>query len=267
MDRLFTSANLYYAVLERFGIVFWVRSLWTWLLIFSSLALVYGGWLYIVEFRSTRAPFDWPVIYVMLPETLLLLSLSRLRQKKETAALERINAKYNKNFSSLRQGRRYLLSHFFGRKESDYLSFVDEIGKVISYRDQFRVPIPTGFGDGVRLIYDPDSKQRIYALLIVIASALTALAVREGSGISNVFALIDAGAGSLFVAWTVMVIFLGLSLAVLLAFRVGLVALISYLTVLFDGESARDPLTLRYLQRDLLNFHRFVHLRATTHNH
>jgi len=263
MDRLFTSANLYYAVLERFGPVFWFKSVWAWILVVASGALLWGFWQYVLEFKTLRAPLDWPVLYIILPEILLLVALDRVRDTKMSAALSRINAIYNKDFTSVREGRRFLLTRFFGRKESEYLAFADEIEKAMVYREQLRIQIPTRFGDAARLIYDPDSKQRIYALLIVIASALTALAIREEAGLSNVFELFDLGARSIFSAWLMLTIFLALSLSVLLVIRIGIFALIAYLLVLFYGKSARDPMTLRYLQRDLLNFHRFIHLKAT----
>lgn len=56
--------------------------------------------------------------------------------------------------------------------------------------------------------------------------------------------------------------FLAGLLMLLLVIRLGVEVLWAYLSVRFDGKAARNPYTLKYLQRDLLAFHRFVHLRG-----
>ena len=262
MDRLFISANLYYATLERFGPTFWLKARWAWLLAIASGSLLWGVWRYLSEFTAARAPFDWMILYIVIPELIFIIALDKVRDIKTSAALSRINQKYKKNFTSLDHARRFLLSRYFGRDESKYLSFAEEIGKAMILHDQIRIPIPTRFGDAARLIYDPDSKQRIYALLIVIASALTALAIREDASISNLFELFNSGTTPIIQIWLMITFTLAAFLSALLFFRVGLIALISYLLVLIYGKAARDPMTLRHLQRDLLKFNRFIQLHA-----
>lgn len=263
MDRLFTSANLYYATLERFGPRFWLRTKWAWIMALASGALLYGVWLYFSKVETLRANSYWPLFYIAAPEIAFLISLEKLRAIKKSEALFRINAKYKKEFTSLTQARRFLLILFFGRNENDYLKFTEEISKALTHQENLRTPVPTRFADAARLVYDPDSKQRIYALLIVIASAVTALAIREGAGISNIFELCELGIGIILSAWFMLTLTFGLFLVALIFCRIGLIAAISYLLLLYYGKSARDPMTLKYLQRELLSFHRFVHLPYT----
>ena len=149
---------------------------------------------------------------------------------------------------------------FFGRDTCEFLKFADEVGKVINYCEEFRHPFPTRTIDLFRFLYDSESKQRIYALLIVFVSMLTALAIREGAGISNVFELINENSEILFATWLMLVLISGMVLVFLLHLRVGLVLLLTQLGLFLDGKKARNPLTLQYLQQDLLRFHRFIQL-------
>lgn len=265
MDRLYVSANHYYAVFERFGFRQRLRSVWFWLFVAMALVFCWQGFI----FLTTKTPngaekfINAEFLKLIAAEFIVIFIFHKLQSEKSKTVLTRINAKYRRNFSTIEQARRFLLRRYFGREESDYLSFSDDIAKAISYQEQFRNPTSFGSSQLSLFIYNPDSKQRIYALLLVVVSALTALSIHEGAGISDVFEFFSGeNIATLLTVWLLLVLFLAGFLMLLLVVRLGFEILWSYLTVLMNGRAARNPYTLRYLQRDLLRFHRFVHLKC-----
>lgn len=215
------------------------------------------------KLHGTELFLDWQFISLIVLEFALLALSNKLKSEKTKIVLERINSKYRQSFSSIEQARRFLLRRFLGRSESEYLSFADDIQKAMNYQDQLRNPLAFGFSRVLLFLYDPDSKQRIYALLVVIVSVLTALSIREGGSISNVFEFFAGENLALVVfVWFLLVVFLAGLLMLLLVIRLGVEMLWAYWSVRLDGKAARNPYTLKYLQRDLLAFHRFVHFRG-----
>lgn len=266
MNRLFVTANHYYSVFERFGFHYLLKSPWPWAWVVFLLAFIWQGVAFVTsdtKLQGTALFLDWRFLLLLALEFAILALSMKLKSEKTKVVLERVNSKYRQSFSSIEQTRRFLLGRFLGRCESEYLSFADDIQKAIAYQDQLRNPLVFGFSRALLFLYDPDSKQRIYALLVVIVSVLTALSIREGGSIWNVFEFFagENPALVLFV-WLLLVFFLAGLLTIGFVIRHGIELLWAYLSVRFDGKAARNPYTLRYLQRDLLAFHRFVHLRG-----
>jgi len=266
MNRLFVTANHYYSALERFGLQYMLKSPWPWLLAALLFAFIWQGFAFVTsgpKLHGTAHFLDWQFVSLIVLEFAILALSSKLKSEKTKFVLKRINSKYRQSFSSIEQTRRFLLRRLLGRHESEYLSFVDDIQKAIAYQDQLRNPLAFDFSRVLLFLYDPDSKQRIYALLVVIVSVLTALSIREGGSISNVFEFFAGENVALVIfAWFLLVIFLAGLLMLLLVIRLGVEVLWAYLSVRLDGKAARNPYTLKYLQSDLLAFHRFVHLRG-----
>ena len=266
MNRLFVTANHYYSVLERFGLQYTLKSPWPWIWAVFLFAFVGQGFSFVTngtKLHGTDLFLDWQFMSLIVLEFAILALSNKLKSEKTKVVLDRINSKYRQSFCSIEQARRFLLKRFLGRCESEYLSFADDIQKAISYQDQLRNPLAFGFSRVLLFLYDPDSKQRIYALMVVVVSVLTALSIREGGSILNVFEFFAGENPALVIfVWLLLVLFLAGLLMLLLVIRLGIEMLWAYLSVRLDGKAARNPYTLKYLQRDLLAFHRFVHLRG-----
>lgn len=266
MNRLFVTANHYYSVLERFGPQYILKSPWPWVWVVLVFVFIWQGFAFVTngkELHGTALFLDWQFLSLIVLEFAILALSNKLKSEKTKVVLERINSKYRKSFSSIEQAKRFLLKRFFGRHESEYLSFADDIQKAITYQDQLRNPLAFGFSRVLLFLYDPDSKQRIYALMVVIVSVLIALSIREGGSISNVFEFFAGENIALVIfVWLLLVIFLAGLLMLLLVLRLGIEVLWAYLSVRLDGNAARNPYTLKYLQRDLLAFHHFVNLQG-----
>lgn len=266
MDHLFVVANHYYAVLERFGFKYLLKSPWAWGGIFAFLCFCWQGFLFTIETdRGTSLFLDFNFLPMIPLEFAIVFITRKLHSDKKKIILSRVNSKYRQNFQAVDQARRFLLRRYFCRKETEYLAFSDEIAKALSYQEQLRNPLSFGLSHLLTFLYDPDSKQRIYALLVVIVTALTALTIHEGGGISDVFAFFAGENLAVIVfVWLILVLFLAGFLMLLMIARLGVEVMWSYLIVSFDGKAARNPHTLKYLQRDLLRFHQFIPL---THIH
>lgn len=266
MDRLFCTANHYYAVLERFGLRNLMTSAWTWLWILFAVAFV---WRVVVFAWGNENP-DGSLQFLSIEfgsllflEVVVLFLSFKLQSEKKRIALERINKRYRQSFASLHQARRFLLQKLLGRGEGEYLKLMDEIQKAIDYHEKLRSPLAFSFARILQFLYDPNSKQNIYALLLMIVSILAALIISEGGGITPVFELF-AGESStaVLLIWVIIAAFFALLLLILFFVRHSVELLSAYISVRIDGKAARNPHTLRYLQRDLLAFHRFIAFRG-----
>lgn len=264
MKRLYISANQYYYLLERFGYRELLFSGWFWFWLITVFAFLCQGALFFTsadEHKGVALFLDGTFLGLILLELLMVYLSFKLGKEKTKVVLERVNEKYAKSFRNIEDVRRFLLRRFFGREEIEYLEFSDDIQKAIQYQLQFRSPLTFGFSEMLTFIYNPDSKQRIYALLLVIVSVVTALSIRDGGGISNVFDFFYGESfGNIFLVWFLLVVFFGGFLMILLVIRLWLELFWDYLIVRIDGKAARNPHTLRYLQNDLLKYHRFVNL-------
>lgn len=266
MDRLFGTANYYYAVLERFGFRNLIYSAWAWLWLLFAVAFIWR----VIAFVRDNGSLDGSSQFLSIEfasllalEVVVLLISFKLQSEKKRIVLERINEKYRQSFSSQHQARRFLLKKLLNRGESEYLRLMDEIQKAIDYHEKLNNPLSFSFSRILQLLYDPNSKQNIYALLLVIASILAALLISEGGSITSVFEFF-AGESlhAILLMWLMISAFLALLLLILYFIRHGIELLSAYISVRIDGKAARSPHTLRYLQRDLLTFHRFIVLRA-----
>lgn len=266
MNRLFGTANHYYAVLERVGFRNLATSVWAWLWVLFAVALIWRAVAFVqnsdrISGSSQFLNLEFAILLAL--EVVALLTAFKIQSEKERLVLERINKKYSQSFNSLQQARRFLLQKLLGKRECDYLKLMEEIQKAIEYSDKLRSPLTFTFSRILQLIYDPNSKQNIYALSLVIVSILAALIISEGGGITSVFQFFTGESlAAVLLVWLMITFFLALLLSMLYFMRHGVELLSAYISVRVDGRAARNPHTLRYLQRDLLNFHRFIVLRA-----
>lgn len=265
MEQLFTAANHYYAELERIGFRETIKLVWFWIFL---VFLCFVGWKLITanslsDLAAKGSILGFSELSMIVFQFAFMAVYFNLQRERKKVILSRINKAYSQSFNSIDNARRFLLQRNFGRNEHEYLPFSDEITKAINYYNSLRNPFSFSASQALLLIYNPESKQRIYALLLLIASALTALSIRDGAGIQNIFEFfLGNNSGSLIVLVFFLTIFLSFVLFSLHVLKVSIDRGWSYLVVLIDGHAARNQFTLHYLQRDLLRYHRFVHLKA-----
>jgi hypothetical protein len=120
----------------------------------------------------------------------------------------------------------------------------------------------------INLIYDPESKQRIYALLLAIGSAILALSIKFGSDLDTLFQSFD---GVTFNRISLMVIFFAAILWGVLLVLTGVKVAIEYFLEYINERTEKHEYIgkiykIKYLQIDLLRFHQFVLLHPKTEN-
>lgn len=186
MEKLNKAANKYYQELENIGIKHYFSSVWFWVFI-SSLLLFCLSFTWLISCLFSAVPnFNWNAAAITAAfEGLLLYSQNRMRKKKEKSILDRGEKNYSVKFETMAAYKRFLLKLFFGRNESEYLKFVEEIDKALQIHLRLVSSNVKAAPKFMNLIYDPDSKQRIYALLLAIGSAILALSIKFGSDLET----------------------------------------------------------------------------------
>lgn len=261
MNNIYKAANLYHAKLEKIGVKTYIKSIWTYIFFLSLCSFIFCllGFLESPGKGSDSLFSDAYFLSAIGVEIALLISINKLSVLKNYVVLRRASEESGGKFSDIRQCQRFYLKRFFARQEKEYLSLADEIEKILKYEENFTSPWSLTFSQILGTIYDPDSKQRIYGLLLAIASAILALSIRAGSDIETVYAFFDAPAITILQIWLGIVIFLWLASLVFQSSWRTIEPTWQLASIHFKGKHTKNVFTLKYLQRDLVNVHRFVH--------
>lgn len=259
MEKLVAAANAYLELVEGVPYRELLRSvpvLFLFLvgagLFFSATAFIYvdiGG-----QDGAAFGLFFWLTLVL---ELTMLWAFRHADEARQRLRLQRIGRKFKTRFPDIQLAKRAALQHFFGRDESAYLAFSKEIAEALALQESLRGGKELDAVRMLRLIYDPDSKPRIYALLLVIVSGVTAMAIKSGADIDALFALLPQSLTEgtmIVVSWALI---LGLLLFAAYLLRV-LVALTMRSFVMHLERKSHGELAIRCVQRDLLRHHRFI---------
>ena len=185
MNQLFCTANHYYSILERSWLKHILKTPWPWIWAIVLFIFIWQLVVYIPicsKLHGTSLFLNFRFIFLIALEFSVLAISNKIKLDKSKIVLNGINLQFGESFSSIRAARRFLLNRFLGRTEFEFLSFADDIQKAIIYQEQLQSPISFSFSRFLLFLYDPSSKQRIYSLMIVSVSVLTALSIHEGGG-------------------------------------------------------------------------------------
>lgn len=268
MEKLSNAANKYYSELEVLGIRDKISTFWYWSFVLNALAFVICVFLATKEIFVNSKNSNWTfVIITGIFEILMFFSKYKFRHKFEKLILKRGSEKYSIKFESTIAYKRFLLKSIFGRKESEYLKFVEEIDKALQIHLRL-VSSNVKVTKFINLIYDPESKQRIYALLLAVGSAILALSIKFGSDLDTLFQSFD---GFTFNRISLMVIFFAAILWGVLLVLTGAKVAIEYFLEYINERTEKHKYIgqiykIKYLQIDLLRFHQFVLLHPKTEN-
>lgn len=267
MEKLNKAADKYYQELESIGIRYYLLSSWFWVLITSTIFFCIDSFHLISHLLSNAIDFDWEVAIASLACGMLILySQYRIRKNKEKLILKRGSQKYQIEFESFNSYKRFLLKLLFGRRESKYLEFVEEIDKALQIHLKLVTSNVKGAPEFLKLIYDPDSKQRIYGLLLALCSMILALSIKLGSDLETLMlSLSSFTLGQIGVYIAVITMILGGLLLLLLMLKIGIEVFVEYLSNQIERrEFIGRVFKIKYLQIDLLRFHQFIILRPQT---
>lgn len=259
MEKLVSSANAYFELVENvpYRDLFRSGAVRVLFAIAAALFLSTAGYLYLKIAKQQEGAFDWLFFVTLSLELAMVVAFRYANEARNRMRIQRIGNRFNASFRNLQQARRAALRHFFGRNESQYLAFSKEIADAIALQESLREGKELDAIRMLRLIYDPDSKPRIYALLLVIVSGVTAMSIKSGADIEALFALIPQSAGKGFAELITWALVLGLLLFATYLLRV-LVALALRSLVMRLERKTNGELAIRCVQRDLLRYHRFI---------
>lgn len=151
-------------------------------------------------------------------------------------------------FKDVDRCKRHFLFLALNKSEKDYLSFSSEVKDAIDLQDSLQSSVSKSLSQWRLYIYDPESKPRINALLIMLLSTVILLSSKEGASISSIF--------EFYYGITFPLVFLMLVYVVVFF---GLIFLTqSLLRLLLVAVFPEPNFELKYLLRDLIKFHDFL---------
>lgn len=252
MENISRQAKNYYAEFERND---W-RNVPTWVSLFAWLSFFVVG-LYalfsIFSFNNNNEEQRNLLGFLLVSESVGILALNKAKSDRRTSMLKKFNNQYSSiycpnRFLDIDTCKRKFLQVNIGRAENEYLLLAQDITKVLDLQDLLRPALSRAMSELHLYIYNPDSKQRIYALLIMLFSSIMVLSSKGGAGIDDVFAFYEG-----FTPFLTLLV----SLYVLLLF--GFVVLTQSLIKFLWGKLfPEENLEIRYLLRDLLKFHKVM---------
>lgn len=261
MEQLRKAATAYWVMFEHVGLCYYLRD-WNY-----RIALLAGlGFLASVAFcfgALWETDEGWWKLFLLAlgVEATGLYFLFRFEKARKAFVLERLNRQFGVKFAALDSHRKLMLTKHFGRKPSDFLEFAKQMDQM---REQYEKHYPRSntILDLLRYIYHPESKARIYTLLLAIASAVLALAIHQGAGLDNLFQFFEGmglAQGLMFNVAVAMMI--GYFLYMLGIVGADFLGVVEHLGSRFSFSKKVGPdFALRYVQKDLVRLASVIHL-------
>ncbi|MGW8394306.1 hypothetical protein [Pseudoduganella sp. HUAS MS19] len=261
MEQLRKAATAYWVMFEHVGVCYHLQN-WNY-----RIALLAGlGFLASVVFCFIalweKDAVWWKLFLLALGmEAAGLYFLFRFEKTRNAFVLERLNRRFEVEFATLDGHRKRQLTRHFGQKPSDFIEFAAQIDQM---REQYEKHYPRSnpILDLLRYVYHPESKARIYTLLLAIASAVLALAIRQGAGLDNLFQFFE-GMGlaqglMLNIAFATMI---GYFLYMLGMVGADLLGVVEHLGSRFAfRRKVGSDFALKYVQKDLVRLANVIHL-------
>lgn len=227
------------------------RNKWVWISILVWIVFVVLLIVNLGQGLEVKSTIFWLLLGM---ELLGLLAMEKARKDRRNAILKKYNKSYSNMFlpnffKDVDSCKRHFLSLALSKSEKEYLSLACELNKAISLQDSLRSSFDKSVSRWYLSIYNPESKQRINAWLIVLFSTLMLLSIRDsdGANLSNVFEFYSG------VTFSISAVFFFFVVALF-----GLLFLTQSLFILILGfVFSESNWELKYLLRDLIKFHDF----------
>lgn len=248
MEELSLLAKQYYAEFEKND---W-RNKWIWISI-----LIWGVFVVLLGINLAQGMEVNKASFVLLlaAEFLGLWVIEKVKSDRKKSILEKYNSIYSNMlqpelFKDVSACKCHFLMVVFNKAEKNYLSFASEIAGAIALQDSLRSNFDKSISQWYLNIYNPESKQRINAWLIVLFSTLMLLSIKDKEG---------AYLSAVFEFYSEMTLPIMILLSFYIAAIYGLLFLTQSLLRLLLGVVFRGAdFEIKYLLRDLVRFHDFL---------
>ncbi|MCA0393726.1 MAG: hypothetical protein LCH70_06345 [Proteobacteria bacterium] len=246
MNRNQKVANCYYARTE----IPTLRSLISppWAIVIAPYFLLFCHALY--RFLTTKNDLNY-LLLAGMAEVVLLVAYGMARREGEQECVRAFNKNRDYPVRSYSELKSHLLRRITKKCSNKSISagidqYIDKSSRWKNIHSISRVDLP-------RLVYDPDSKQRIFALVIAIGAAIVALGVRNGATLDNLFSLFSVVHSYRLIYAIILLSLLFLMIAVIISYAAHIsFSFATKCLFLLQGLRSRSRTPLRYLQRDLI---------------
>jgi len=246
MNRTQKVANYYYARTELPTLRALFRPPWLFILI----PYFFLFWHSFFKYLSSGNDWNY-LLLTVFAEIVFLASFAKARQDGEQECVERFNRTKTSAVSNYRALKALLLKRITRNLSNKQVS--SAIDLYIEKSARWKNLHSLARTDPLRIIYDPDSKPRVFALVIAVGAAIVALGVRGGATLDNVFDLYSSilDPKLFYLLIMISVAFILVTVSTSYAARISLRA-ISKPLFAFQGLRSGMRMPLRYLQQDLI---------------
>ncbi len=265
MEELYRVSREYYMRLESFQAHGAFKN--KYLYIIASLALCFLItlilFLYDIFFMQKTSLFNTWFGIALLSEILMLFAITKfkdVRNKKITTSMGR---ELGKSFESVDSVRIELLKNYFSCEQTEFSIIAERVYGMLNRAYEFGNE-KTNIEKVFNFIYEDNAKPRITTLLVMLFSIITILSIAGGQNINTVISSYSS------IGYIETITLYGLTLLVCIAIGFGVSSIykaikksLISLSLEYFNKFDKSPETIKYIIRDLNNYHEF----KTTRDH
>lgn len=260
MEELYRIANNYYMRFESIQAYGSYKEIHLYVIFVMLLLFVCALYLLFFDFISMENPSllnKWFVITIA-SEVSMFLSMMRLNEKKNKKITALVGEEFGKNFKSVNDAKIELLKGYFICDQVGFSKTADIIHGMLN-RECELSKHKTNIEKVFAFIYEKEAKSRILTLFVLLCSIITILSVGTGKDLNAVissYSGMGIDAGSVVYMWILFIV-------LIVGFGISLVFMatkksVTFVSLLFLKESTKNIETVKYLIRDLNNYHVFT---------
>lgn len=261
MNQIYYIANKYYFAFESWkSIFFWSNwRLYTWLT--SGLAFVY----FAIHAFNYRLQYTTNQLLAMMPmaifEIAFFYSSMKLREHRKRLILKSINAQTRNHYTNIDQAKKDALQKLLKTNKYEFVEKIKEIKELQSTEIGRSKPNLFTAEQIYQYIYNPEAKNRILTLLIVLATITLSLTANISERSDQVFDLLTHKG----IEWLYLIFlfyFTTIALFISATFQ-SIPTIFAPLVIRTDGLKAKSKYTINYLIRDMAKYHK-PHVRISS---
>lgn len=262
MEELFRVTNEYYSRLESFKAHGAFKNLYFLGVLISAIMFITFSVFLLQEIIVQKIQniyslwFLWFLLAIG-SEFLMLFMMNKLRDKKEQNFIKTIETQTGIHCKTLEEAKVELLKNYFSCEQIEFSDLAEKIIKMLNIACQFsndKSQIEKFFS----FIYNSEANSRILTLFVLMCSIIIVLTVNTGQ---NLYTVMDSFSGSnwgsinfLYLFFIFLVVVLGFGISQVFSFAQKVLIFVS---LIFLGKTTRNVETVKYMIRDLNNYHIF----------
>lgn len=255
MNQNFSIANYYYRDFEDLSAYVSWKDLRVYGLIFSGVCFVCLFVALIGEI--SKADLSLRIFSSVLASEVLFLGFwvwtLMLRDQR---VLDRFNKKYSLSQGSLNNIKSKRLSEILNCPPQDFFNEAKAFDEMLALSERYRGPFELTAERFSQWIYSPDSKARLMTLLVLLASSVIVLSVRDNADLRSVFHFYgSAGLDYIGVVYFFATLLISIFLAAASVIFKAFIYILHVISWRLDGKKSSSPHIVRYIINDLVRYY------------